>query len=320
MTDATPPILVSRLLDDALDAVIIIDDRCHIRYLNGAMRSLTGYAGEELLGQPLEGLLPDAVAARHTDYIRRYAQSCKPSRVLARIRQFAIRHRSAEMIPIEMKALDLGVIDGVRYFGAFMLDLRARRAMEARNASLLAQLERQALCDMLTGLPNRRAFEAEAGAAMARAARSLEPMVVGVADIDHFKKVNDMHGHAAGDAVLCAVSGAMREAGRVTDVVARLGGEEFGLLFAHATLEQAGRIAERVRDAIAAAGAVTADGTHLNVTISIGLAWLTPEGTLDDALRDADRALYRAKHLGRNRVEVAPAPRTGPGYASCARA
>lgn len=309
MTDALPTVLVSRLLDDSLDAVIIIDQQCRIRYMNGAMQTLSGYAGGELLGQPLDGLLPDALSAHHGGYVQRYMRESRVSSVLAQVREFVIRHRNAEMIPIEMKAVDLGVVDGTHYFGAFMLDLRERRALEAKNSSLLAQLERQALCDALTGLPNRRAFEIEAIRATARAARHTGPVTVGVADVDHFKRINDQYGHAAGDSVLCAVARALRDAGRVSDVVARLGGEEFGMLFPDASIEQARQIAERVRRTVGAIRNPMPDGSTISVTISIGLAQLASEGTIDSAMLEADQALYRAKHGGRDRVETMLPPR-----------
>lgn len=305
MNDALPAILISRLLDDTADAVIIIDDRCRIRYLNTAMQTLTGYSAGELLGESLNGLLPDTLAAHHDAHVMHYIGSTAPSSVLGQVREFAIRHRSAVMIPIEMKALDLGTVDGVRYFGAFMQDIRARRAMKEKNANLLAQLERQALSDVLTGLPNRRAFAAEATQAMARAARNGAALTVGVADVDHFKKINDRYGHLAGDTVLCAVAQALRDSGRVTDLAARLGGEEFGLLLPDASLEQAAGIAERMRAAIATLHPAAPDGSLIKVTISIGLARLGADGTLDAALSEADKALYRAKRQGRDRVELA---------------
>ncbi|SIR76199.1 PAS domain S-box-containing protein/diguanylate cyclase (GGDEF) domain-containing protein [Janthinobacterium sp. TND4EL3] len=313
MTDALPAappavlseVLFSRLLEDALDAVIIIDEQCRIRYINGAMQALSGYASGELLGQTLNGLLPDAVASQHDNLVINYIRSSRQSSVLGKIREFAIRHRNAQMIPIEMKALDLGVVDGMRYFGAFLLDVRERRELAAKNASLLAQLEQQALHDALTSLPNRRAYEAQAEQAMARAARSGAALTVGVADLDHFKKINDRHGHAVGDAVLRNVAQVLRDTGRVTDVAARMGGEEFGLLFPDATLPQAQMVAERIRAAVAAAVTVLPDGSPLHVTISIGLAPLARGASMDAAMSEADKALYVAKHQGRNQVMAA---------------
>ena len=313
MTDALPAappatlpaVLFSRLLEDALDAVIIIDEHGRIRYINGAMQALSGYASGELLGQTLNGLLPDTVATQHDNHVGNYIRSSRQSSVLGKIREFAIRHRNAQMIPIEMKALDLGVVDGMRYFGAFLLDVRERRELATKNASLLAQLEQQALYDALTALPNRRAYEAQAEQAMARAARSGAALTVGVADLDHFKKINDRHGHAVGDAVLRNVAQVLRDTGRVTDVAARMGGEEFGLLFPDATLQQAHLVAERIRAAVAAAITPLPDGGQLQVTISIGLAPLVQGASMDAAMSEADKALYVAKHQGRNQVMAA---------------
>ena len=221
--------------------------------------------------------------------------------LLGAAREFVIRHRSGEMIPIEMKALDLGVVEAVRYFGAFMTDLRPRRQAEAKNAALLDQLERQAMSDTLTALPNRRAFETEASRMLARARRSAAAITVGVADIDHFKKVNDQHGHLVGDEVLCAVSAVIAHAARASDCVARIGGEEFGLLFPGAMPDTARAVAQCMRRAVADFPVRSSQGVQLHVTISIGLAPF--EGGLSDALSQADSALYAAKNGGRNRVE-----------------
>jgi diguanylate cyclase (GGDEF)-like protein len=205
------------------------------------------------------------------------------------------------MIPVELKALDLGMHGEVHYFGAFMSDRRARQQSEAKNAALLEQLERQAMSDSLTGLPNRRAFEMEASRIVARAKRSGNAITVGIADIDHFKKVNDQYGHPVGDEVLNAISAVLSQASRASDFVARIGGEEFGLLFPDARPDTALAVAERMRRAVEAFPIKTSGGIELRITISIGLA--SYSGALTDALSKADKALYEAKNKGRNRVE-----------------
>ena len=305
MLDAAAPSLIARLVEESLDAVIIIDADGHIQYINAAMQALSGYAPGEVAGQDLSGLLPDGVSAQHQQYVITYITGEKPSTVLGQVRAFAIKHRTGDMIPVEMKALDLGVLEGVRYFGAFMEDLRPRRRMEAEHAALLARLEHDALCDPLTGLANRRAFGKEALLTVARAQRSQSDVTVGVADIDHFKKINDRHGHAAGDAVLAAISAVIKDASRASDFVARIGGEEFGLLLPAATPEKARRVAERIREAVMACRVTTPDGEQVKVTISIGLAQLRSGMSIEEALSMADEALYQAKHGGRNCVQVA---------------
>jgi diguanylate cyclase (GGDEF)-like protein/PAS domain S-box-containing protein len=296
MIDTLPIAIVSRLIEESIDAVLVIDEGGAVRYLNGAMQALCGFLPGEAIGQHVDGLLP----ASHAGY---FLDPANIAATLGLVREFALRHRCGDIVPVEIKALDLGVVDTVRYFGAFLTDLRPRQLAEANNAALVAQLERLAMSDTLTGLPNRRAFEAEAGRMEARARRSKQPVTVGIADIDHFKKVNDQHGHGVGDAVLTAVSAVIAQAGRSSDFVARIGGEEFGLLFPDATPETARAVAERMRLAVADFPVTTADGVRLSITISIGLAQF--DGTLSTSLSRADSALYAAKHLGRNRVEQA---------------
>jgi diguanylate cyclase (GGDEF)-like protein/PAS domain S-box-containing protein len=312
MLDALPATLISRLVDESLDAVTIIDHAGTVRYLNHAMSTLSGYALADALGLPLDTLLPPNVAAHHQQNLANYLRTSGPSTVLGKVREFAIRHRSGELIPIEMKAVDLGIHDGTRYFGAYMVDLRPRRQMEAAHAALLARLEQEALSDPLTGLPNRRAFEAEAAQMAARAQRNASALTVGIADIDHFKKVNDRYGHPAGDVVLCEISRLIVHAARAADFIGRIGGEEFGLLFPDAAQDQARGVAERIREAVAGARIRTAEGDELRVTISIGLAGVEPGTALSDALAQADSALYHAKDKGRNRVESQDSPAAAP--------
>jgi len=296
--------LPMRLLDDALDGAIIIDSASRICYVNHAMEELCGFRRTELLGQSLDTLVPADGDAAHSRKVVDFILSGRQSAVLGHVRELEIRHHSGEQRPVEMKAIDLGALGGMRYFGAFLTDIRARKEMEERNAELLAMLEQQAMTDPLTALPNRRAFERESDGAALRAIRTAAPVTVGVADIDHFKAINDNYGHAVGDAVLCAVAAAICGVARDTDVVARLGGEEFGLLFPNTSLDQASQIAERIRGAIAAIQLPQENAAPINITISIGLARLNGRYSLADALERADAALYSAKGNGRNRVEL----------------
>ena len=159
--------------------------------------------------------------------------------------------------------------------------------------------------DPLTGLSNRRFILTQLAGAVSAARRHDRPLSIAVIDIDHFKAVNDEHGHAAGDRVLAAVAGAMREHLRAEDQLGRLGGEEFLALLPDADAPAAASAAEKLRTAVAAQ-AVAYEGHDLNVTISVG--WAAWEGEVpDEFLRRADEALYEAKRNGRDRVEGAPA-------------
>ena len=170
-----------------------------------------------------------------------------------------------------------------------------------RHASLAAA----ARTDAKTGLLNAGAWQREAAVEVTRADRAQTPLAVAIADIDHFKAVNDTHGHLAGDAVLAAVAAAMRDLLRDCDLCGRFGGEEFALLLPRTTAPQALEITERIREGISQL-AVPRDGTAaIRVTISIGVAVPSQaRHTLDDLLAAADHALYQAKTSGRDRVVI----------------
>ena len=170
-----------------------------------------------------------------------------------------------------------------------------------RHAALAAA----ARTDAKTGLLNAGAWQREAAVEVTRAARAQTPLAVAIADIDHFKAVNDTCGHLAGDAVLAAVSAAMRDLLRDCDLCGRFGGEEFALLLPRTTAAQALEITERIRQGISQL-AIPRDGTAaIRVTISIGVAVPSQaRRTLDDLLAAADHALYQAKRSGRDRVVI----------------
>lgn len=179
------------------------------------------------------------------------------------------------------------------------------------NLRNLAIAEMRASTDALTGLPNSRSVQATLKRMVAQANRSGLPLSALLVDLDHFKQVNDNYGHGRGDEVLAAAAEAMRSALRESDFVGRYGGEEFLILLPATDGEGALRSAETVRTAVAAVSLPTVDR---QVTTSIGVAVLGEDGVDGDTLiRSADRALYAAKSLGRNRVESAGAvPQSTP--------
>lgn len=218
---------------------------------------------------------------------------------LYRYRMHRYRHRTARLA---------GLVD------ARTRDLQAQaqrlRQADEEKTDLLQQMrvqaeafERQAREDMLTGLPNRRAFEERLAQEMARARRSGQPLCLAMLDVDHFKRVNDQHSHTVGDAVLREVGRLLAAQQREADMAARSGGEEFCLLFTDTTLEQAARACERLRGLFHARrdwGGVAG----LAITFSAGLVMLEPGDAAPAALyQRADRLLYRAKRNGRDRIE-----------------
>jgi diguanylate cyclase (GGDEF)-like protein/PAS domain S-box-containing protein len=177
------------------------------------------------------------------------------------------------------------------------------------RVALARELKQQASTDYLTGVANRRVLMEHLKSEFERVRRHPERACSVVAlDLDHFKEINDSHGHAAGDAVLVHLAQLMQEESRAIDIVARSGGEEFTLLLPDTTSEAALVRAERLRERIAAA-TTDCGGLLLKVTISLGVSTIAPDDPDSDAvLARADRALYEAKYEGRNSTRVAPPP------------
>jgi len=156
--------------------------------------------------------------------------------------------------------------------------------------------------DGLTGIPNRRHFADALARDLARSQRHARPLALVLFDIDHFKRVNDTHGHLAGDAVLREIAARVRATIRADEVLARWGGEEFAVLLPESDAAQAAEFAERLRRLVADAPVSAGDRT-IPVTISLGVGVTQGEAiTADDLVRRADEKLYAAKDAGRNRV------------------
>jgi diguanylate cyclase (GGDEF)-like protein len=178
--------------------------------------------------------------------------------------------------------------------------------LKRRNDELLVRLSTAARTDSLTGLVNRQGFDERLALELASDRRSGRRTALIVADIDHFKTINDRLGHAAGDGALRAVGQTTLRVARGTDTVARLGGDEFAVILPDTDAEGAFLFAERVREAIVASHS----GSRATLTVSLGIAESRTDGLRPEILtRSADRALYLAKELGRNQTVVAPGAR-----------
>ncbi|MCF6472533.1 GGDEF domain-containing protein [Nonomuraea sp. MG754425] len=218
-----------------------------------------------------------------------------------------------ESMRLDIVELCLGVTVSISCGVNLGLLLLALPPVVLLQRSLLhAQLQAAARTDAKTGLLNAAAWQREADTEIVRARRTGDTLALLIVDIDHFKRVNDAHGHLVGDQVLVGVAATLRGQLREYDVVGRFGGEEFVVLLPGADIDEARRVAERLRVRVGHM-TIPVDETLVRVTISVGVALMSVHGDdLIDLLAAADLALYRAKELGRDRVcipVVQPPPR-----------
>jgi diguanylate cyclase (GGDEF)-like protein len=225
---------------------------------------------------------------------------------LRRVRELYANPDAEDACEIELKdgrtleRHSVGLRGGVnQYLGRvwFFRDISERRKNEAR----LRELARR---DSLTGVSNRGHLFDRAADELLRARRYRRPLTVLMLDLDHFKLINDQHGHAAGDRVLRVACRRWIQLLRSMDLLGRIGGEEFAVLMPETDLEAGRAAADRLRAAVADRP-ISARGVQIHCTVSAGITVLRDDDkSVEEALRRADTALYRAKEAGRNRVET----------------
>lgn len=221
-----------------------------------------------------------------------------------------------EDLQVKMRCFDVGAADCLSkpfHPEELVARVRVQLNMRALRHELLEknrQLESLSRTDELTKLHNRRSFFELLDLEYQRSMRYRTPFVFGMLDLDHFKNVNDTYGHGTGDKVLATVALVLGRSLRVTDAVGRYGGEEFGIIMAQTGLDGGILTAHRIRKLIESAPVNVEGGGQINVTASIGLVFFSgaKKISLTDVINLADKALYRAKNEGRNRVVVADEP------------
>jgi diguanylate cyclase (GGDEF)-like protein len=206
--------------------------------------------------------------------------------------------------------LDL-IVPVIFFFGAVFVLLVSTLSLEtALDVRRIYTLEQESITDALTGTYNRRYLDRRLDEEVLRASRYGFPLAVLLLDIDHFKEINDEHGHPAGDGILAALSQIVMNSVRKTDVVARYGGDEILVIATHTPLPDAAELGERLRQRVEGAemgqGNEAGGGVPVRVTISVGVAGYNEELSSGQLLiQAADQALYRAKQAGRNRTTSA---------------
>ena len=293
------------LLNSAADGIYGLDIQGRITFVNPAAAAVTGYSVEETLGRREH----DLVHHTRTDGTPYPLQDCPCTNTLERgvtrtVSDEVFWRKDGTSFPVEYTTTPIS--DGDAVTGSLLVfrDITERRRIDSELQRLNAALVDQARRDPLTGLGNRLRLEEDLEGFDARRVRYGHSYCVLLCDLDHFKALNDRHGHQAGDRVLRAVADTLRRQSRSSDAVYRYGGEEFLILLAEQTLEGAMIVSRRMREAVQALGLAHADNEAGVVTISIGAAQCPRGDRTDpaDAIRRADQALYAAKAEGRNRV------------------
>ena len=265
------------------DAVIVTDRDGRVEYVNAACERVTGYGRDELVGRSPAALKS---GTHEADFYRALWSSLLSGREFRGV--FANRRKSGELYYEEKIIRPLG--SGFVSFGRDVTE-RARE---------LQRLAHAATHDSLTDLPNRSLFLDRLGQALRQAQRRHEPLTVGVLDIDRFRDSNNHYGHLAGDAVLQAVAERTKRCLREADTVARIGGDEFGLILTGTAAAAAGRVLEKIVAANAAP--VAFEGRELPLSVSLGACTYPDDGGSELDLRErADLRMFEAKRAGGNR-------------------
>jgi diguanylate cyclase (GGDEF)-like protein len=299
--------LLRNALDNVSEGVVMLDRDLNARFLNRIMREYWGVTREQAERHPNFASL-----IANSPYTTDGGRTADERRAFFADRVAAVRNGNETL-------RDLQTTDGrhIRAHCAVLED--GGRMLTYCDVSDLIhnarQMELLATVDALTGLYNRRHFWTLGAAEWSRFQRYYRPLSVLMIDVDHFKSVNDQYGHAVGDQTLLRVADCCREAKRSSDIVARVGGEEFAILLPETDLGHSRIVAERIRQAIAASDLV-AHQVHFKITVSIGFAAASVSmSSFEALLHGADDALYQAKSSGRNRC-VAWSPPAAPKRAA----
>jgi diguanylate cyclase (GGDEF)-like protein/PAS domain S-box-containing protein len=280
--------------ETAIDAIIAFDAGRRIISWNAAAARLYGYSAAEAIGRPMSMLVPEFLRQEVEDLVAATAAAA------GRAEQFAIKpvegpalRADGTLVPVEV-AFSSWRTGTERHFSAIVRDITERKQHER-------ELQALADHDSITNLFNRRRFEQELERVVSECARYGRSAALLVLDLDGFKVVNDLHGHAAGDEILMKLGPLLQRSVRDTDVVGRLGGDEFGVIVQEADRDEAEYVAQKIAGAVRGSGMVISDLVRAQVTASIGVAAIEPHGgaTAAELQVGADRAMYRAKALGR---------------------
>ena len=293
------------LVDQLSDGVYYVDRRRCILYWNQGAARITGFAAEEVVGRRCS----DGILAHVDEAGQQLCQAVCP--LVATMRtgetrevEVWLRHHDGHRVPVRVRTAPIHDANG-RVTGAVEIFDDASRLLDARAQAAAAS--RDALCDALTGLPNRRHLDVALDARLEDLRRYGWSFGLLIVDIDHFKAVNDTYGHDVGDQALRTVAATIAGGVRAGDLVGRWGGEEFLILANGGDERTLKDVAERCR-ALVASATVQVGGSGIPIRVSVGATRALASDDAHTLFARADAALYQAKECGRDRVMVVVAP------------
>lgn len=316
--------LLMTILNTLLDGLICIDHQGTVYLFNRSAEKIFGYRADEVVGNNISMLMPEASAKIHSHFIAQHEQFGEYN-VIGVSREIKGRRKDGTEFPIEIAIGDV-TMDGQHLYTGIVKDITKRKRNEAeiekyrrhleelvaeRTRELTAaneKLKELINVDALTGIANRRYFNEVIESEIRRAIRQEEPVSLLMCDIDYFKDYNDQYGHLAGDDCLMKIAGCFKETFlRVSDLYARYGGEEFAVILPYTNGEMAQKLAEKLCENVKSLRIEHGSSPISNyVTISIGVATAVPVKGYKTShlIKCADQALYQAKSQGRDRVYV----------------
>lgn len=282
----------AKVIQAAPIGICVTDAEGRFEMVNPAYCELYGYTEQELLGQPFTLVVPEDNRQRLADLHARFIAGDSEQETP---HEWEVTGKEGETRNILAAAARIKDAHGQVKKVTYVIDISERKALEQRLAFLARH-------DELTGLLNRRAGLELLDEEMQRSRRYATPLCVATCDLDHFKRINDAHGHAVGDSVLREIAALMKASMREHDHVIRLGGEEFLILLPGVGRESAHRAIDRLRQRLES---TPVGDARLSLTFSAGVAQFEGSEEPDALMERSDRALYRAKQEGRNRVGCA---------------
>ena len=286
---------LNAIIYNALDGIITFNDKGEIQGINPAAEQIFGYSPDVVLGKSIQVLMPDLVEKGDEEFINRFLRSRESGLIGVAGYEISAVRANGERFPLELSTSEM-VLKGHRYFVCIARDITERKLVE-ENTRYAAHH------DYLTGLPNRALFMDRLKYAIALSKRNTHKLALLFLDLDGFKRVNDTLGHACGDLLLKEVSARLQSLIRTSDVLARMGGDEFTFILNNiGTKENAALVANKIIQALSKP--FDLGGQSCYVGASVGIA-ICPDNAVDSEslLRQSDEAMYLAKKNGKNICE-----------------